>query len=1141
MNRYRVIMIVAVLCAAAGGQEVPPPPPREPAVAQACDRALQIATAQQYDQIEPFIKQIEQAAAGNGKLLSAVGELYAWFGHNKLASETFTKAKDPKSLDFSASRRGVIADVPREAEMEMRCDAIRALGAETAASSALQPREAQDLLDQTLTKYSCLRLNETHFSSAWYACDQSLNAMPAARLEGIRSEQDLQARNRAVQAARSGDFDQALRLFRRYPWAASVHEALLDLGELAVRQHRLHWAAAAARDVLTHAAMAQAGKPAPPEAGNDLRGRAQVLLWLTMVQTPQGRVELSGTAVNDAALPWRGGTASAAQIKAALLKQSPQSQTAGPSPVLAVTLPAGWTSLGRRSDEGVELSLHVAWPVSWAQDTPRGLLVGCAGSIALLSQGSQPLWSRTPAPPAAMKDWGPASQDWRLAYDRQGASGLGVHAPVVTTITAAGSRTRTVACQFEDQQAPEAITVCDLADGAVLWTTRDRPDWQKMRPLCRPLAADGRVFVLATEMKEPPHFWRVHERAGVLNAAGAGDSPLLLVGLDAADGRILFKHVLGTATDPVAELIRSGCGMSIFDGAVYCSTNGGFVARADCRDGMIAWIKGYPQAFQAAKPPIQYSREGGGPIVVGRAVLTAPRDHSGVVAFDRDSGNLLWERPMVPSDRLAGVSGSVLITANTRWLAGIDIASGRMLWCRKLPAAIVSQAGIAGDNVQVICQDKLLQFAAATGAPAGESAIDAATAEPVFLGDQRLAMVTVPPLPAPKEAKTPSRPLQAPLQEVLNLPLAQSQIFVPAPHETTAPVAAVLTDRLLTCIRTNPTIEVAWQRLLPARPGKGTIIGKNVLLVTGSNVAAFDAAGGKPAWSVDLPFNPEKLDGDDKAVFATTDAAGATAWAAMIDPAAGRVLWSRNLSAEGFTTDKNAHKGFFRRQGEGPATVGMVLSKPAGKDVQYCEVLLNGASGAVAGAAPLAVGEPCQHNTIAAGRDWAFFQDKETVLHIIRRGGAGADWGEKLPMRWIPYDTYEIYAMAEGPYYRHQGQILHYNVAANRSVTYPPGGKPWGVHSILNFRRQGNTLAVVSSIRIAILHRSLKWREIRKPSEMWLDVYEADSGKLLYHTTLGGVSCWDTSWYKYNPSGGVLDNAVIGADSNSVRVFTGAK
>lgn len=1089
---------------------------------QACAKAQQIAAAGQYDQIEPFIKQIEQAAAGKPAMLSAVGELYAWFGHNRLASETFLKAKDAKSLDYSASRRGVITDVPRDADMEMRCDAIRALSAESAAS-ALKPREAQDLLEQTLTKHSCLRLNESHYASAWYACDQSLNAMPAQRLAAIRAEQDILARNRAAEAARTGQFDQALRLFRRYPWAASVHEALLDLGELAVSQHRFHWAAAAGQDVLTHA-----------EPGSEIRGRAQTLLWLTMAQTPQGRIELSGAA-EGAALPWRGGTAGAAQIKAALLGQNAQAPSQKTPPV-PVTLPEGWTSLGRRSDEGVELSLHVAWPVGWVQDTPRGLLVGCASSIALLGEGSKTLWSRTPPAAAPMKDWDPPRQDWQLAYDRQGPSSLGDHAPVVTMIAAGTSASRWVLCQFEDQQAPEAITACDLADGAVLWTTRDKPDWQKMRPLCRPLAVDGRVFVLTTEMREPPHFWRVHERPA--NAAAAGDSPLALVGLDAADGRILFKHVLGSATDPVAELIRGGCGLSIYDGAIYCSTNAGFVARADCRDGMIAWIKAYPQAFQAAKPPIQYSREGPGPIVVGKAVLAAPRDHSGVIALDRDSGNVLWERPMVPSDRFAGVCGGVLVTVNTRWLAGIEAATGRMLWCRKLPAAIASQAGIAGANVQVLCQDKLLQFAAATGAPAGETPLDAAMAEPVFLGDGRLAIVNVPPLPAPKEGKTPSRPLQAPLQEALSLPLARAQIFVPPSHAAAPDVMAVLADRLLVCIRTKPAIEVVWQRLLPGRPGKGIIIGKHILLTTGSNVAAFSCADGKPAWSTDLPFSPEMLDGDDKTLFTATGS-GAEAWAAMIEPAGGRVLWSRDLTREGFTTA--LHSPFFRRQGDGAPSVGMLLTKPQDKDVQYCEMLLDNRSGAVAKVTPLPCTEPFLPSLVAAGQDWIFFQDKGAILHVLRRGGSGPDWGEKINMQWANPNTHQVYSMAEGPIYRDRGLLRHFIVAANRGVTYLPGDKPWGVQTVLDFRRQGNTFVIVSSIRIEILHRSLKWREIRKPSQMWLDVYETDSGKLLFHQVLGGVSDWDTSWYKFQPSGGAVDNAVIGADSTTVRVFTGAK
>lgn len=259
--------------------------------------------------------------------------------------------------------------------------------------------------------------------------------------------------------------------------------------------------------------------------------------------------------------------------------------------------------------------------------------------------------------------------------------------------------------------SPPQVIALDASSGSPRWSTASREDWRQLVPMSRPAAADGNVYVLAVPAGLPP-------TAG-LGAAREPGPPIVwrLVCLDGLDGRVLWERILGWQPYTVLDVARGGIGLSLQDGAVYCATDMGLLARCDARDGAVDWVRGYASMASTNPRSDAFGREGTPPLVVGDAVLVAPRDHSGVIALARDTGATLWETIAVPSDRLVGATGGVVVGVNNRRLCGLDLRSGRPLWSREFADGTGSQAAIGGDAVFVMAGRTLHRFKVATGEP----------------------------------------------------------------------------------------------------------------------------------------------------------------------------------------------------------------------------------------------------------------------------------------------------------------------------------------------------------------------------------------------------------------------------------------
>ena len=255
---------------------------------------------------------------------------------------------------------------------------------------------------------------------------------------------------------------------------------------------------------------------------------------------------------------------------------------------------------------------------------------------------------------------------------------------------------------------PVAVAL-DATTGTRLWSTATRPDWRQLTPMSRPVAADGRVYVLTIP-------------AGLAPNAGAGPGkepgpPVMwqLVCMDGRDGRVLWTRTLGWQPYTLLDLARASNGITVHQGVVYCSTDMGLVARCDARDGCLDWVRGYASTPETDPRANAFSREGSRPLVADDTVFVAPRDHSGVLAFRCDTGECLWETIAVPSDRLLGVRKNAVLAVNARRLCALDRRTGKTMWSREFPEGTGSQGAMLEDDVVIVSAGKLHRVAGANG------------------------------------------------------------------------------------------------------------------------------------------------------------------------------------------------------------------------------------------------------------------------------------------------------------------------------------------------------------------------------------------------------------------------------------------
>ncbi len=530
--------------------------------------------------------------------------------------------------------------------------------------------------------------DSNRLSSIWISMDRRLLSLSPEELAPLRQCQEAPAAALIGETALGSDLQSALRAYRRYPWAAASHAALLQAGEIALRQGRWGWALRAFQDVFRHSA----------DAGT--RARARTGLWMALAQHPQNRAELGAAltgAVAAASHPWMGRMESGARIRAQLLAPETRPPALSGAPFArgipqrllheppAPPWPGEWTS-------GPLLGLLTNLPVLQGTVVEEGGVVLLAGPALLACYGAdsvEPRWVRAPSRSAAGGGSGkapggfvapgrfaPALSAGRL-YTRWGVDPAGVY--------------------------PLGLAAFEGDTGAPLWSTLGDPAWAGLHAATDPVVADGRVYALAV-------------RNGFL-------STVSLLCLDADRGALLWERELGAriAEVPVApgeavgslkpnaiDFAHYSPPVTVWNGAVYCLPGLGFAARCDARDGLIEWIAPYPRMEQVTRLAQAAGRLGAPPLVEGNTVVFIPRDAHGLFALDAETGLPAWERRDPPFPDLVVRSAGIAVIRHPQRLEAIALTNGAALWEAPATDLVAACAAFGGEAVGLGRRDRLL-------------------------------------------------------------------------------------------------------------------------------------------------------------------------------------------------------------------------------------------------------------------------------------------------------------------------------------------------------------------------------------------------------------------------------------------------
>jgi len=643
----------------------------------------------------------------------------------------------------------------------------------------------------------------------WNVVDRRLlSDKPEARLPLRQTQQSELQKTRLT-----GPLDR----FRRFPWTDEGQRALLDYGRRELALGRVDTALRSFRDVLS-----RASTPA-------LLAEAQVGLWLALAQ--QGSRDAFDAAFRsvkpDERYPWMGGTESAQRIRERLQGSVPAAASERPAPSLTnlnrrlVKLPAiaPWPASLQGHDQGVywlygnALMKSLPFARVGMQLHDDGLLVSSPNIMAWYraDDPATPVWQRTPR--------------FTFANSRRQP---GNYVPPVV-----GNRIYTRWGQVDG--CPSDIAALDLQTGRQLWSTAQDNTWRNQNyrfrgtrhwPLNDPVHAAGRLYLLAAKMTEV-----CTSTDGVYLMCMDPDTGALQWTCKVSD-----EEIKGSASwfpEYTADLAIYGNAVTPHQGAVYCDTSGGIVARVDARDGRLEWAHRYPcTKYSQKERPGQYPHVGeyplslgARPLVIGKQVIFMPRDHNGVFALEADTGRLLWQNALVHPTGAVGIFDGSLLVYDYRTVVALDLATGATRWFRPMEEGIFGDVRLIGSAIYLGTADALYRLDAGSGLAAermawnekGRQVLDFAILDNTLYLVSDEAAPTIgfePVVPLKPPAAGAADKITLPLRRAWKLTRANPQLYKPAPEAGLDGRVFLLSDGVLECILLNPTPSVAWQRLV---------------------------------------------------------------------------------------------------------------------------------------------------------------------------------------------------------------------------------------------------------------------------------------------------------------------------------------
>lgn len=273
----------------------------------------------------------------------------------------------------------------------------------------------------------------------------------------------------------------------------------------------------------------------------------------------------------------------------------------------------------------------------------------------------------------------------------------------------------------------------DSGSGAPLWNSRKDPALKKAIWLSDPVVAHGLAIAVFMENVES-------------NGAAPPGSGLNIHGiaaLDALTGELRWKRMLLRGTtevqvyEPNAQPKGWGryrpsvqlCPPAESGGVVYAHTGLGSVAAMNAFSGDVIWVSSYPR-FRCENNQMGNSgidkfmlrllkllaRGAVSPVVGEDVVAIAPKDASGLIGFDKRSGEIRWQHEMIDCRFLAGASGGNVLAVDKTTKA-ISLSTGKVVWefALRPENQVYGQPGLNGDMLYVPTTDNLQLFDARNG------------------------------------------------------------------------------------------------------------------------------------------------------------------------------------------------------------------------------------------------------------------------------------------------------------------------------------------------------------------------------------------------------------------------------------------
>ena len=814
----------------------------------------------------------------------------------------------------------------------------RWLKVRSAAPEELLPA-VRELLASPAARRSSVALDRQSLTTLWVAADRRLAALAAEALAPLRRADADDAELLLLRAGKAGGAAALLEVFRRYPYAAAAHEALVDYGERMLRQAQPALAARAFRDVLSRAAEA------------DLRRQAIAGLGLSEAA---GRTPASQPALDVSKLP----------VREVRVPPTPPWPTALVEAIPHGLLPSAW-GLGPQ-----------------LQAVGDGVLAAGPNLLAWFeADSSVPAWVRTPR-----FGRGICAVDEERPWQHFASPGPFQPAVVGERIYSRWGVDRT------GRYATD-LAAFDRRSGRMLWTTAAAAPWAGLWPISDPTFDEARLYVLT--INAMPH------TASGLYALG-------LVCLDAAGGRVIWGSHLADVPVPTsivagwgfddehADLVRYGSSPTVSDGAVYCQTNAGLVARCDARDGLVEWARLYARTTPGRFARRHVNRRGGPPVVAGRAVLFAPRDCHGVLAVERESGAVLWDRPFVASQDVAGAAGGMLVVSDDREVTALDTQTGRVGWQRWFPHGLRGRAAQSGGAVCIGTDEGLCVLDGRTGrtravrpwGPMGPM-VDFVIGRGGLVGITDRSVT-----PRPHALGQPLNPDAPPRAPGLALPLRRTwhvarpnpRLYVPPPEAGLDGRVLLMSQGLLESVQATPRGAIDWQRRIA--PGVETVVWapKMLILVYPDVLEAVDAATGAVRWRRPrLLARPRRIvAGPYLFAYQVNDEADFLA----VDLATGRLLWRRSFR-DNVPTRFEPGSPLVTWDGRNLLIVGYRNGPSEGYGVAVCRPS-DGQVTEVRSLLPPGTSFPSIH--AVAGRDGAFLTDEQTVYRFSLAGPQPRMW-----------------------------------------------------------------------------------------------------------------------------------------------------